>query len=149
MDRIVPIATSRWLGTTAVRVPVSSFRANLTWLPLVPTSSNPHNCRRRLTSRYANGLSGIQVDDYVVHHGGDRRARLFEMQSEGLFQIRDCGRLGFTLRGYVELKALGHEPRILLPNGSREISCHFMFYYSTDPQNGHVGRVCLSGLSLR
>src|SRR2546427_9860105 len=84
MLRRVPVVTSRWCGTMAVRIPLSAYLTNLTWLPFWLTSVKPAASNLRLTSRYGRGLSDTDFHLNAAHVWRDGGAKWCEVQFQGL-----------------------------------------------------------------
>src|SRR5438093_7707901 len=129
MLRRVPVVTSRWCGTMAVRVPSSVYLTNLTWLPFWLTSVKPTASNLRWTSRYGRGLSDTDFHLNAAHVWCDGGARWFEVQFQGLAQVRQRLFFCFPLAGNIHFQALGNKPVALLPytggKGSLHTLCSF------------------------
>lgn len=116
----VPMGTSDFFGTMAVRRPCSVWRANLTWLPFWLTSDNPAASSFRLTSRKVSGLSSANFGLDQADWRSDGGAGRFEVEFHGFAEIAESFFLGSALAGDVHFQALGHVPVALAPDGCRE-----------------------------
>lgn len=121
MLRSVPVPSSWWRGTFAVLGPSSVCFRNLTWLPLLPTSTKPAASSRRFTSRYGRGLSGMDLDVDLAELRCSSCSRLLEMEFKRLTQIRKRLALAFALAGDISLETLCNEPVALTPDAGREL----------------------------
>src|SRR3990170_1836560 len=121
MLRKVPTATSRRFGTTAVRMPAAERLANLTWLPVVPTSTHPAAINRRLTSRNGRFLSGTHLHldgPQLWRSRGDRGA---EMQRKRVAQVRERRGFAPSLAGNVDFETLRDVPLPFAPDTGGEL----------------------------
>src|SRR5215475_6424791 len=116
MLRRVPTGTSDFLGTIVVSTISPSRRANLTWLPRCPISTNPASSRRRLISRNGSGLSRPNLNLDRSYCGRPCGFWFVEMKFERLFEIRERLFFGLTLAGDFDLQALRDVPLAFLPN---------------------------------
>jgi hypothetical protein len=129
----VPTATSRCFGTIAVRKPADERFANFTWLPVVPTSTQPAASKRRRISRNVKRLGGTHLDLERPHFWRSGGYRGCEVQRQRIGQVLQSRGLVPSLASDVDFQTLSEVPPAFSPDACCEFlrSAHALDYPKT------------------